>query len=119
MKQRIIMMNKPFSSSRWKYLYLLPLIFAFVTIYAKKYPIEIQGHVTDENGNSISMAHVIIPHARVGTLTDTEGTYILYAGKEDTLHIGMPGYDTQSIPLKDYPIYDGKIKLNVQLSTIK
>ena len=118
-KQRIVMMNKPISSSRWKYLYVLPLILAFATIYTPKYPVEILGSVTDENGNSISMAHVIIPHARTGTLTDTEGTYILYAGKEDTLHIGMPGYDTQSIFLKDYPIYDRKIKLNVQLSTIK
>ena len=65
------------------------------------------------------MASVLIPHARTGTLTDTEGMYLLYTGKEDTLRIGVPGYGTRSIPLKGYPIHDGTITLNVQLSTSK
>ena len=115
-KQRILMMNTSISPKRWKYLYLLPLIVACITAYAQKHPAVIRGHVTDENGNAIPMASVLIPHARTGTLTDPKGMYLLYAGKEDTLHVGVQGYGTQSIPLKDYPIYHGTIVLNVQLS---
>ena len=115
-KQRILMMNTSISPKRWKYLYLLPLIVACITAYAQKHPAVIRGHVTDENGNAIPMASVLIPHARTGTLTDTKGMYLLYAGKEDTLHVGLQGYGTQSIPLEDYPIYHGTIVLNVQLS---
>ena len=115
-KQRILMMNTSISPKRWKYLYLLPLIVACITAYAQKHPAVIRGHVTDENGNAIPMASVLIPHARTGTLTDTKGMYLLYAGKEDTLRVGVQGYGTQSIPLKDYPIYNGTIVLNVQLS---
>ena len=115
-KQRILMMNTSISPKRWKYLYLLPLIVACITAYAQKHPAVIRGHVTDENGNAIPMASVLIPHARTGTLTDTKGMYLLYAGKEDTLHVGLQGYGTQSIPLEDYPIYNGTIVLNVQLS---
>ena len=115
-KQRILMMNTSISPKRWKYLYLLPLIVACITAYAQKHPAVIRGHVTDENGNAIPMASVLIPHARTGTLTDPKGMYLLYAGKEDTLHVGLQGYGTQSIPLEDYPIYHGTIVLNVQLS---
>ena len=115
-KQRILMMNTSISPKRWKYLYLLPLIVACTIAYAQKHPAVIRGHVTDENGNAIPMASVLIPHARTGTLTDTKGMYLLYAGKEDTLRVGVQGYGTQSIPLKDYPIYNGTIVLNVQLS---
>lgn len=118
-KQRIIMMNTSASPSRWKYLYLLPLIVVCIAAYAQKHPVAIRGHVTDENGNAIPMASVVIPHARTGTLTDTKGMYLLYAGKEDTLHINMTGYGRQVLPLKDYPIKDGTITLNVQLSTSK
>ena len=115
-KQRILMMNTSISPKRWKYLYLLPLIVACITAYAQKHPAVIRGHVTDENGNAIPMASVLIAHARTGTLTDPKGMYLLYAGKEDTLRVGVQGYGTQSIPLKDYPIYHGTIVLNVQLS---
>ena len=115
-KQRILMMNTSISPKRWKYLYLLPLIVACITAYAQKHPAVIRGHVTDENGNAIPMASVLIAHARTGTLTDPKGMYLLYAGKEDTLRVGVQGYGTQSIPLEDYPIYHGTIVLNVQLS---
>ena len=42
-----------------------------------------------------------------------------HAGREDIVHIGMPGYESRSISLKDYPMQNGRITLNVKLLTIK
>lgn len=115
-KQRIHMMNTSTSPMRWKYLYLLPLIIACITVYGQKRPAFIQGHVTDEYGNALPDVMVDIPHVHTATLTHIEGRYFIDAGKEDTIRFRMRGYNTQNIPLKDYPIYNGTITLNVQLS---
>jgi len=121
MKQRIAMMNHKASTHKhpWKYLYLLPLIGIGMAVYAQKHPVMVQGHVTDENGNEIINASVVIPQALTGTITDSEGCYLLLAGKEDVIHIGMPGYESRSITLKDCSIQNGRITLNVELLTIK
>lgn len=120
-KQRITMMNRQSSSHkmRWKYLYLLPLILLGMSVYAQKYPVMVQGKVTDENGQEIITASVIIPQAFTGTITNSDGNYLLHTGREDILHFGMPGYESRSIALKDCPMKDGRIILNVQLTTIK
>ena len=110
------MMNTSTSPMRWKYLYLLPLIVVCITVYAQKRPAFIQGHVTDEYGNALPDVMVDIPHVHTATLTHIEGMYSLDAGKEDTIRFRMRGYNTQNIALKDYPIYNGTITLNVQLS---
>lgn len=110
------MMNTSTSPMRWKYLYLLPLIVACITVYGQKRPAFIQGHVTDEYGNALQDVMVDILHRQPATLTLIEGMYFLHAGKEDTIRFRMRGYDTQYIPVKDYPIYNGTITLNVQLS---
>lgn len=115
-KQRIHMMNTSTSPMRWKYLYLLPLIVACFTTFAQKHPIFIQGHVTDEYGNALQDVMVDLLHRKSATLTLIEGMYFIFAGKEDTIRFRERGYDTQNIPLKDYPIYNGTITLNVQLS---
>ena len=120
-KQRITMMNRQSSSHkmRWKYLYLLPLILLGMSVYAQKYPVMVQGKVTDENGQEIITASVIIPQAFTGTITNSDGNYLLHTGREDILHFGMPGYESRSIALKDCPMKNGRIILNVQLTTIK
>ena len=110
------MMNTSTSPMRWKYLYLLPLIVACFTTFAQKHPIFIQGHVTDEYGNALPDVMVDLLHRKSATLTLIEGMYFIFAGKEDTIRFRERGYDTQNIPLKDYPIYNGTITLNVQLS---
>lgn len=115
-KQRILMMNTSISPKRWKYLYLLPLIVACIIVYTQKQPAYIQGRVTDEYGNALPDVMVDVPHVHVATLTFTDGMYSIDAGKEDTIRFRMRGYDTQNISLKDYPIYNGTIILNVQLS---
>ena len=115
-KQRILMMNTSISPKRWKYLYLLPLIVACIIVYTQKQPAYIQGRVTDEYGNALPDVMVDVPHVHVATLTFTKGMYSIHAGKEDTIRFRMRGYDTQNISLKDYPIYNGTIILNVQLS---
>lgn len=118
-KQRIAMMNHKASTHKhqWKYLYLLPLIGIGMAVYAQKHPVVVQGHVTDEYGKEIINASVIIPQAFTGTITDSEGCYLLLAGKEDVIHIGMPGYESRFIALKDCPIQNGRITLNVELLT--
>ena len=78
--------------------------------------IQIKGEITDAQGYSIIGAFVVIKGQPIGSISDFDGNFSLgHAEQTDTIHIGMPGYESQSFPLSQYPVKDGTIELNVQL----
>lgn len=60
---------------------------------------EISGRVTDENGNPIPFASVIIKGSTVGTSADRNGSFTLRAKTGDVLVVSSQGHTTREIPV--------------------
>lgn len=88
-----------------------------VTIRAKKAVeqqqvnfVQVKGRVTDEKGNPLPGAAVIIHGTTQGVSTDVEGRYTLNVRSDDVLRFSFIGYKEEVIPIK------GKPTVNVQLN---
>ena len=88
-----------------------------VTIRAKKVEqqqqvnfVQVKGRVTDEKGNPLPGAAVIIHGTTQGVSTDMEGHYTLNVRPDDVLRFSFIGYKEEVIPIK------GKTMVNVQLN---
>ena len=88
-----------------------------VTIRAKKAEqqqqvnfVQVKGRVTDEKGNPLPGAAVIIHGTTQGVSTDMEGHYTLNVRPDDVLRFSFIGYKEEVIPIK------GKTMVNVQLN---
>ncbi len=68
------------------------------------------GKVTDEKGNSIPGATVIIHGTTQGVATDVDGRYTLAVKPDDVLRVSFVGYKPEVVPIK------GKTKVNVALN---
>lgn len=63
---------------------------------------EIKGHVTNNKGEPLNNANVIIKRTGRGTITDASGNFVLSGvNSEDILQISYIGYRMQSIPIKN------------------
>lgn len=72
--------------------------------------IQVSGKVTDEKGNSIPGATVIIHGTTQGVATDVDGRYTLAVKPDDVLRVSFVGYKPEVVPIK------GKTKVNVALN---
>ncbi len=73
----------------------------------------VKGKITDLNGDPISGAAVLINGTTVGTITDTNGDYLIKLdNKNETLVFVMSGFEKQEISVQ------GKNVINVQLNTV-
>lgn len=70
----------------------------------------ISGKVTDDKGNPIPGATVIIHGTTQGVATDIDGKYTLTVRPDDILQISFIGYKTETVPVK------GKTRLNIALN---
>jgi len=70
----------------------------------------VTGKVTDENGDGIPGANIIIKGTRTGSVTDFDGNYSLNASSGDVLVYSYVGYSTQDVTL------GSQAEVNVQLS---
>ena len=77
-------------------LLLLVLIFLSGMSYAIAQN-AVTGTVTDENGDGIPGANIIVKGTRTGSVTDFDGNYSLNAGSGDVLVFSYVGYSTQEI----------------------
>lgn len=76
-------------------------------------PIPIKGKVTDENGNPLLKASVIIKGTQYGTTTDENGEFnIDVKNDEVTLVISYVGYENKEVSIK------GKRQINVSLKAV-
>ena len=72
--------------------------------------IQVSGKVTDEEGNPIPGATVIIHGTVRGVATDADGRYSLPVNPDDVLQVTCIGYKAEVVPVK------GKTRVNVQLN---
>ncbi|WP_292265111.1 SusC/RagA family TonB-linked outer membrane protein [Butyricimonas sp.] len=72
--------------------------------------IDVSGRVTDEKGNPIPGATVIIYGTTQGVASDAEGRYSIRMKPDDVLSVSFIGYKTEVIPIK------GKTRVNIQLN---
>jgi TonB-dependent starch-binding outer membrane protein SusC len=72
--------------------------------------IKVTGTVTDDRGNALSGASVVIKGTSRGTTTSSNGKYVLDADAADVLIFSMVGYENREIAV------GGKAVIDIQLS---
>ncbi|MCA0959834.1 TonB-dependent receptor [Muricauda ruestringensis] len=71
---------------------------------------QITGNVTDQNGDPLIGANVLVQGTTNGTQTDFDGNYVISADSNATLVFSYVGFSTQSVPI------NGRSVVNVSLS---
>lgn len=74
--------------------------------------VDISGKITDENGEGLPGASVLIKGTRNGTTTNLEGEYKLSAPEDGTLTISFVGYITQEIAIGTQSTIDSQMELD-------
>lgn len=95
-------MNLKRSLGLWMLCCLLPLV-------GMAQEFAVKGKVTDQNGQAIVGASVIVKSSVKGTTTDLDGSYQIKAASKDVLVFSYLGYVDQEIPVA------GKTQINVTL----
>ena len=72
--------------------------------------ITVSGTITDQSGETIIGAAVMVLNTTVGAVTGVDGTYSLQVSPSATLEVSCMGYTTQRIPVQ------GRSKIDVVLS---
>lgn len=72
--------------------------------------IKLQGRVTDENGNPIPGASIIIHGTTQGVASDENGRYELNVRPTDVLKVSFIGYRTEIIPIQGQEIINVALK---------
>ena len=87
----------------------LSLIFIIINYggFAQNY--SINGKITDEDGNGLPGATIIIKGTTTGTISDINGDFSLFAFEDTTLIISFSGYKRQEINV------NGKTTIDIQL----
>lgn len=76
-----------------------------------KPPIDITGTVTDENGEPIPGVSITLKGTSLGTVTDTEGRYILSVpNAQGALVFSFVGFASREIPIENNEILDVTLK---------
>ena len=68
--------------------------------------IDISGTVTDENGEPIPGATVIVEGTNIGTVTDIDGNFNINAEVGNVIQISFIGYETQQISVGNQTRYN-------------
>jgi TonB-dependent starch-binding outer membrane protein SusC len=70
----------------------------------------VTGKVTDESGNPVANASVLIRGTQQGTTTKTDGSFIISVPPNSTLTISSVSFETQNIAVGNAAIIDVKLK---------
>lgn len=90
-----------------------------VTEYLSYQDIDISGKITDENGEGLPGASVVVKGTSQGTTTDIEGNFKITTSDEATLSISFVGYVTQEISVTGRSRIDAQLVLDAeQLSEV-
>ncbi len=71
--------------------------------------ITVTGRVTDDKGNTLAGASVVVHGAAQGVVTDKQGRYSISVKENDILRVNFLGHKEAIVPV------DGQIKLNISL----
>src|SRR5690554_6188760 len=81
------------------------------TVYGQQ-QLTVTGQVTDENGDPLPGATVVVEGTDQGTTTDIDGVYEINVAADAVLVFSYVGYETQSIEI------DGQERIDVELSMV-
>ncbi|MEQ9289043.1 MAG: TonB-dependent receptor [Cyclobacteriaceae bacterium] len=76
--------------------------------------IDITGKITDENGEGLPGASVVVKGTSNGTTTNIEGDFKLTASDEAILTISFVGYVTQEVPVGGRSTIDSQMELDAE-----
>jgi hypothetical protein len=80
-------------------------------------PGEVTGRVLDEDGIPIPGVNVLIKGTSIGTTTDADGMYRIYAGNSESIVFSFIGYASREVPVSGRSWIDATLNLDVtQLS---
>ena len=90
-----------------KLLFLIAPVLLVILAFRPDNSFTLSGKVTDDKGNPVAAASVIIKGTTSGTSTATDGTYKLTVTKANsTIVFSALGYDTKEIKLKGQTTLD-------------
>ncbi|GAB6013331.1 carboxypeptidase-like regulatory domain-containing protein [Viscerimonas tarda] len=95
------------------------LCFSSFTVFAQtQQTSHVKGQVTDETGETLIGASVIIKGEKTGTVTDIDGNYsINYAGKNAILVISYMGFKTSENPINNKTVLNVVLKSDENMLT--
>lgn len=74
----------------------------------------ISGKITDENGEGLPGASVVVKGTSSGTTTDLDGKYKLTVPEESTIVVSFVGYKTNEIVVGSQSVIDVRMKLDAE-----
>ncbi len=98
-----------------KLLLMLTMLFAVVGIsFAQR---TVSGTVSDEKGESLLGASVVVKGTTIGTVTDLDGKYVLIVpANATTLQVSFTGYTSQDVAISNSNIIDVKMAQGILLT---
>ncbi|MEQ6118358.1 SusC/RagA family TonB-linked outer membrane protein [Reichenbachiella sp. MALMAid0571] len=85
-----------------------------ITEYFSIQDVDISGKITDENGEGLPGASVVVKGTSSGTTTDVDGNYKLKAQESAILTISFVGYATQEILIGAKSVIDIQMQLDAE-----
>lgn len=76
--------------------------------------VDISGKITDENGEGLPGASVVVKGTTIGTTTDLDGNYKLTVSEQSVLTISFVGYKTSEITVVNQSIIDVQMELDAE-----
>ncbi|MEQ9290217.1 MAG: SusC/RagA family TonB-linked outer membrane protein [Cyclobacteriaceae bacterium] len=76
--------------------------------------VEISGKITDENGEGLPGASVVVKGSSTGTTTDLDGMYKLSVPEESTIVVSFVGYKTNEILVGTQSVIDVRMQLDAE-----
>ena len=79
-----------------------------------KVEVGISGKITDENGEGLPGASVVVKGTSVGTTTDLDGNYKISVAEQSVLTISFVGYKTEEIAIVSQSIIDIQMEVDAE-----
>ncbi len=76
--------------------------------------IDLKGKITDENGEGLPGASVVVKGTAIGTTTDIEGSYAISVPEDATLVVSFVGYKTQEVAVSGRSVIDLQMTLDAE-----
>lgn len=76
--------------------------------------VEMSGKVTDENGEGLPGASVVVKGTAIGTTTNLDGQYKLSVPEQSTLVVSFVGYKTSEIVVGNQSVIDVQMELDAE-----
>lgn len=77
-----------------KQFYML-LVLLFLGVASLSAQVKVKGTITDESGNPLPGANVVVKGAKKGVVSDFDGNYQIEAKQGDVLEFSFVGFQTQ------------------------